>query len=103
MNTRMGVRARFCVAGLTISRRLSKDQTIVGTHLTGIAADLLRVDKRGPDPPQLNLDGIATDKISEQFVLKLCAIGGGVAVLRVEVARQELRVEPVAWYGAVYT
>lgn len=66
------------------------------THLARVAADLLSVYKRGPDPPQLNLDGVAADEIPEQVVLERRAIRGCIAVPRVEVTRHDLRVEPVS-------
>lgn len=63
-------------------------------HLPRVSAKALGVDERRPDPLELQLDVVAADQVAEQAVLKRRAVRGADTVLRVEVLRHELRVQP---------
>lgn len=64
------------------------------SHLPRVSAEPFGVDKCRPYPLELQLDFIAADEIAEQIVFKGGPIRGPDTVLRVEVLRQELWIQP---------
>lgn len=65
-----------------------------GLYLSRVSAKPLRVYERRPDSLELELDLGAADEVTEQLVLESGPIGRPDTVLRVEVLRKELWVQP---------